>query len=201
MARFEILQLNFQTLLLRRQEIRAQERYIRRVEFQLSKVDLSPPRFPRGQERLCEARGVPLVAPPLSAGGGALRDLLPSAEVVSGGGQHEEGLLGVAAQQGLQGEPAGAGPQPQTQPPGAEIPDHPGPSPQFFFRSDVCPSPQDISEMERELDVLLGELHIKVRGAHKDAEENTVSRGSPNTSSFLQAWLGSRAFAPETSTR
>lgn len=52
------------------------------------------------------------------AGGGAVRDVLHPVEAVSGGGQHEESLFAVAVLQGLQGESAGAQPQPQTQPAG-----------------------------------------------------------------------------------
>lgn len=40
--------------------------------------------------------------------------------VVPGGGQHEEGLCQVSAHQSLQRKPAGAEPQPQTQPPGVD---------------------------------------------------------------------------------
>lgn len=39
-----------------------------------------------------------------------------------GGGEHEEGLLHVSAQQSLQRQPAGAEPQPQTQSPGGDSP-------------------------------------------------------------------------------
>lgn len=54
----------------------------------------------------------------LCGGGGVVRDVLRSVEAVPGSGEHEEGLLSVPVHQSLQGESAGARPQPPTQPAG-----------------------------------------------------------------------------------
>lgn len=140
-----------------------------------------------------------------SAGGGALRHVLSSVEVVSGRGQHEEGLLHVSAQQGLQREPAGAEPQPQTQSPGvdpllSQCRTLTSASLLLLFvnlmlrfpsslllscinPSSRClwfPSSQDISEMERELEILLGELHIKMKGTRKLSYFRTLKSSFSN---------------------
>lgn len=54
----------------------------------------------------------------VSAGGGAVWDVLYTVEIVSRSGQHEESLLTVLVHKSLQRESAGAQPQPQTQPAG-----------------------------------------------------------------------------------
>ncbi|XP_070301913.1 uncharacterized protein [Salvelinus sp. IW2-2015] len=107
---------------------------------------------------------------PNQQGGGAVRDLLHPVASVSGGGEHEEGLLSFALLTGFQGEPAGTQPEPSPRSHAVErnfmssltlYTQTPWSIVTFGFH---VYNIRDMCVVEGELEILLGELHIKIQG-------------------------------------